>query len=188
MSERNGSRRILQRIGAVLAGLVATVILSLGTDLVMHATSIFPRWGEPMSDGLFLLATAYRTVYNIAGCYIAARLAPDRPMAHALALGIVGIAVSSAGAVATWDRGPVFGPRWNPLALIVLAIPCAWVGGKLRGRQLGARFITSTFDALAVDRNQRAAYQQITACPVVAQPLKRSGMRQQAVRSDHARR
>jgi hypothetical protein len=139
MSEAQRPRRILQSIGAVLAGLIAIVVFSLGTDLLMHATGVFPGWGEPMSDGLFLIATIYRTVYDIAGCYIAARLAPHRPMAHALALGIVGLAVSIAGAVATWDRGRAFGPKWYPLALIATAIPCAWVGGKLRGMQLGAR-------------------------------------------------
>lgn len=53
------------------------------------------RYGEagPGPKGSVL----YRTVYNIAGCYIAARLAPDRPMAHSLALGIVGLVVSTAG-------------------------------------------------------------------------------------------
>ncbi|HEX9422357.1 MAG TPA: hypothetical protein VF899_03890 [Pyrinomonadaceae bacterium] len=132
MSEIHGPSRIVQRTGAVLAGLIAIIVLSLGTDLVMHATGVFPSWGEPMSDGLFLFAMTYRTVYNIAGCYIAARLAPDRPMAHALALGIVGLIVSTAGAVATWDRGREFGPKWYPLALIATALPCAWVGGKLR--------------------------------------------------------
>ena len=54
-----------------------------------------------MSDGLFVLATAYRTVFAIAGCYITARLAPDRPMMHALVLGSVGVVRSTAGAVAT---------------------------------------------------------------------------------------
>ena len=139
MSEVHRPVRILQSIGAVVAGLIAIVVFSLGTDLLMHAASVFPGWGEPMSAGLFLIATIYRTVYNIAGCYIAARLAPDRPMAHSLALGIVGLVVSTAGAAATWNRGPTFGPRWYPLVLIATAIPCAWVGGKLRGMQLGAR-------------------------------------------------
>jgi len=49
------------------------------------------------------------------------------------ALGVVGVVVSSAGAVATWNGGPAFGPHWYPLALIALAMPCAWLGGKLHG-------------------------------------------------------
>lgn len=31
-----------------------------------------------MPDSLLLLATAYRTIYSVAGSYILARLAPDR--------------------------------------------------------------------------------------------------------------
>ena len=139
MSEMHHPRRVLRRAGAVLAGLLAVIILSIGTDAVLHATGVFPPWGQPMAGALFLLATAYRTVYSVAGGYIAARLAPDRPMTHALALGVVGLAVSSAGAVVTWGRGPAFGPHWYPLALIALAMPCAWAGGILRVMQLRAR-------------------------------------------------
>jgi len=117
----------------MLAGFLAIVIFSIATDSAMHGTGVFPPLGAPMSDALFLLATAYRIVYSVAGCYIAARFAPDQPMRHALALGVVGVVVSAAGAVATWNRGPAFGPHWYPLALIALAMPCAWLGGKLYG-------------------------------------------------------
>jgi len=41
--------------------------------------------------------------------------------------------LSIVGAVATWDRGPGFGPKWYPLALVAIAIPSAWLGGKLGG-------------------------------------------------------
>jgi drug/metabolite transporter (DMT)-like permease len=133
------NKKTLKSIGAVLAGFVGVVVLSLGTDIVLHAAGVFPPWGQPMSDALFLLATVYRTIYCIAGSYIAARLAPDRPMAHTLALGIVGLVVSTVGAVATWNKGPEFGPHWYPAALIVTAIPCAWLGGKLRTMQLHTR-------------------------------------------------
>ena len=134
MDQSRASRRIPRSIGAVFAGLAAIFALSLGTDLALHATGIFPAWGQPMSDALFLLATVYRTLYGVAGSYIAARLAPDRPMQHALVLGAVGLVLSTAGAVATWNRGPEFGPHWYPLALIATALPCAWAGGKLAQR------------------------------------------------------
>jgi hypothetical protein len=139
MNETHRPRRIGRSIGAVVAGFVAVVILSLGTDLMLHAAGIFPALGQPMSDALFLLATVYRTVYGIAGSYITARLAPDRPMQHALAGGVVGLALSVVGAVVTWNKGPAFGPHWYPLALIVTAMPCAWAGGRLRMMQLRAR-------------------------------------------------
>jgi peptidoglycan/LPS O-acetylase OafA/YrhL len=88
-----------------------------------------------MSNPLFVLAAAYRVVYAVAGGYVAARVAPRRPMAHALALGVVGLVVSAAGAAATWNEGPAFGPRWYPLALVATALPCAWAGGRLHLKQ-----------------------------------------------------
>ncbi|MGH9492683.1 MAG: hypothetical protein ACRD2K_04210 [Terriglobales bacterium] len=100
-SESHSKGRVLRRIGAVFAGLVAIFVLSLGTDAALHGAGVFPAWGQPMSDALFLLATVYRTLYAILGSYLAARLAPDRPMQHALALGVVGLVLSTAGAVAT---------------------------------------------------------------------------------------
>src|ERR1044072_9042963 len=71
-------RSILRSVGAVLAGLVVVLIITTATDAIMHATGIFPPWGQPMSDSLFVLAFAYRIVYGIAGGYVTARLAPDR--------------------------------------------------------------------------------------------------------------
>ena len=116
-------------IGAIFAGLAAVVVLSIGTDIVLYAAGIFPALGQPLSDKLSLLATAYRSAYSVLGSYIAARLAPERPMGHALALGFLGVVVSTLGAVVTWNKG--LGPHWYPVALIVLSLPCAWVGGKL---------------------------------------------------------
>lgn len=125
-------RNILRSVGAVLAGLLVVIIITTATDALMHATGIFPPWGQPMSDSLFVLAFAYRIVYGIVGGYITARIAPNQPVKHALLLGVIGFVLSLAGAAATWNRGPEFGPKWYPLALIVIAIPTAWLGGKLK--------------------------------------------------------
>lgn len=137
MSKTHRPRRIGRSIGAVLTGIVVGIALTIGTDVVLHAFGVFPALGQPMTDALFLLATAYRTVYGVASSYITARLAPDRPMQHALAGGVVGLAVSIVGAVVTWNRG--LGPHWYSLALIVLAMPTAWAGGRLGVMQLRAR-------------------------------------------------
>jgi hypothetical protein len=134
LTETNSRRRIGRSIGAVLAGLLTVVILSLGTDLALHAAGIFPALGDRMSDTLFVLATAYRTVYAVLGGYVTARLAPNRPMQHALLGGLIGLALGALGAIVTWNRA--LGPHWYPLALIVTAVPTAWLGGKLRLTQL----------------------------------------------------
>jgi hypothetical protein len=127
---------VLGSIGALLAGFVVVVVLSLGTDLALHKAGIFPTQGQSTSNALFLLATVYRSLYAIVGSYITARLAPNRPMQHALLGGGIGLVLAVVGAVVTWNKD--LGPHWYPLALIVTALPCAWVGGKLHLMQLRA--------------------------------------------------
>jgi hypothetical protein len=139
VSEAQRPRRMGRGICAVLAGILTDIVLSIGTDLMPHGAGVFPALGQPMSDTLFLLATAYRTVYGVAGAYITARLAPNRPMRHALVLGAMGLAVCSVGGAVTWNKGPAFGPHWYPLALVVLAVPPAWAGGRLRLMRLRPR-------------------------------------------------
>jgi len=135
------NKNTLKSIGAVLAGMLAGIILTIVTDIVLHAVGVFPPWGNSMVgfDGPLLLATVYRTVYGVLASYIIARIAPDRPMRHALVGGFIGLVVSILGAAVTWNKGPAFGPHWYPLALIVLAMPQAWAGGKLRVMQLRTR-------------------------------------------------
>jgi len=135
MPETRSRRRLLRSSAAVFLGFLAVVVLSIGTDMALHVTGVYPPWGQAMSDALFVLATVYRIVYGVAGSYIAARLAPDRPMRHALALGVVGLVISIAGAAVMWDAGPA----WYSLAIIAIALPCAWAGGKLRDIELRAR-------------------------------------------------
>ena len=90
----------------------------------MHVTGIFPPVGQAMSDGLFAWATVYRIIFSIIGCYVTARLAPNRPLSHALWLGYLGVVVSAVATVVTWNKGPAFGPHWYPIALVLVAIPC----------------------------------------------------------------
>jgi hypothetical protein len=128
-------RRFARRAGAVFAGLVTIFAVTTATDLALHASGVYPAPGVIMSHGLFLLAAAYRVLYGVLGCYVSARVAPDRPLAHAIALGAVGTLISTAGAIAMWDAGP----GWYSLAVIATALPCAWAGGKLRVAQLAHR-------------------------------------------------
>lgn len=120
----------------MVVGIVAGAALTLLTDLVLHRMGVFPPSGEAVTDGPLVLATAYRIVFGIMGSYVAARLAADRPMGHALVVGIVGFILSIVGAAITWNKGPEYGAHWYAVGLIVTALPCAWIGGKLRERQL----------------------------------------------------
>src|SRR2546429_8164927 len=66
-------RRMLRSIGAVVAGLIVVIVLSLGTDALLHATKIYPAWKERMADSLVVLATAYRIGFAVIGSYVAGR-------------------------------------------------------------------------------------------------------------------
>lgn len=141
MNQPHSSHSPIRSIGSVLAGLLVVILLSTGTDMVLHASGVYPPMFQPMSTSLWALATFYRLIYSVLGAYITARLAPVRPMLHAIVLGTIGIALSLAGTVATWSKGPEFGPKWYPIGLIVLAIPCSWAGARLRIMQLRARYV-----------------------------------------------
>lgn len=127
---RTPRRAALRGTGAVFAGLLAIVVLSTAVDAVLHATGVYPPFPERMADELFALATAYRIVFGVAGSWLTARLAPNRPLAHALALGGIGTVLSIAGAAAMW----AYGPAWYSLAIIAISFPCAWAGARLHAR------------------------------------------------------
>src|ERR1051325_1649735 len=112
-------------VGSVFGGLAAVFLITTVTDVILHAIGLFPPWTQRMADALFLVALAYRVVYGIVGGYLTARLAPQRPVTHALALGIAGLALSVAGAIVNVTH-PEMGPLWYPLVLILVAIPTAW--------------------------------------------------------------
>ena len=125
-----GARFWLQSVVAVLAGFASVVVLSLLADAVFHLSGVFPASGRAMNElGDNLLALSYRMAFGAFGSYVAARLAPARPMLHALILGAVGTALALLGVVTTWNMN--LGPHWYPIALVVTALPMAWVGGVL---------------------------------------------------------
>jgi hypothetical protein len=121
----------LKGIGAILAGMIFIVVTHTLTDMVLEKLGVFP----PPDQGfhitwMVVTATIYRSIYTVAGGYLTAALAPNRPMLYAVILGLIGIAASTAGAIVMIPRD--LGPTWYPIALIVLALPCTWLGGKFR--------------------------------------------------------
>jgi hypothetical protein len=77
---------------------------------------------------MVVLAIVYRGVYMVVGGYVAATLAPSRPMRHAVMLGIIGMALGVLGAAATWG----ITPAWFSILLMVLGLPCVWLGAMIR--------------------------------------------------------
>lgn len=117
-------------VGAVLVGLIAIAALAAVTDALLQWLGILPvpqRTSFTNADAL--LALSYHLLYVLLGCYLTARLAPDRPMAHALALGAIGLIMSVLGQVAILTGN--LAPAWYGWALIAFSLPVAWAGGKL---------------------------------------------------------
>jgi hypothetical protein len=117
--------------GAILAGFLTGAVLSLGADEMLHALNVFPPWGQPMDDHLFWMPALYRFIFNAAGCYLAARLAPNKPLRHALVIGALGFFLGLAGTLAAWNHVPSLGPHWYSAAVVLMSLPCAWLGGSL---------------------------------------------------------
>ncbi len=118
---------------AVLAGLAFTVVVATVLDLVMDAMGVFGNEVSDMSTSDFLLAFSYRLLSAIGAGWITARLAPSRPMYYAVLLGAIGTAIALVGLIFAWAMSPALGPLWYSLLLVVSAIPCTWLGGKLAG-------------------------------------------------------
>lgn len=122
-------RRLGRSVLAVVAGFLTVVVLSIGTDQLLHMLKVYPPWDQPMHEpGLNLLALSYRIVYTILGAYLAARLAPHSPMRHAWVLGFIGLLLGTLGAIVAIPMH--LGPSWYPIAIVLTALPCAWLGGK----------------------------------------------------------
>jgi peptidoglycan/LPS O-acetylase OafA/YrhL len=65
--------------------------------------------------------------FATAGAWLAARLAPSRPLRHALILGGLGLALAVPVTIAHWHTAPV----WFHVATLALTMPAAWVGGMI---------------------------------------------------------
>jgi hypothetical protein len=115
--------------------LLVIVILAVVTDTFLQSVGILPITGkERFTDFHSLLALSYHLLYAALGGYLTARLAPYRPITHALALGSVGLAMSVPGLRAIVEGD--LAPAWYGWALIIFALPVTWLGGHFFARQL----------------------------------------------------
>lgn len=118
----------LKSIFAIIAGFLVVAILSTVTDSILEAVGVFP----PPTGGLFItwmlvLALAYRCVYTVLGGWVTAKLAPQNPKKHVLILATIGTIAAIVGTVVGWNLSQ----HWYPIALVITALPCCLLGGKL---------------------------------------------------------
>jgi hypothetical protein len=122
---------ILKGIGAILAGIIFIVVTHTGTDFLLEKLGIFPPPGQGFNiTWMVLTATIYRSIYTVGGGYLTAVLAPAPRMRYVMILGVFGLVMGTLGAIITIPMK--LGPAWYPIALAVLALPCVWLGGRLR--------------------------------------------------------
>jgi hypothetical protein len=121
-------KNIFKSIWAIVAGFLFVVILSTATDFLLEKTGIMKQPFHYNSSWFIVFVIVYRTLFGVTGSYITASLAPGRPMRHAMIGGFIGFAISITGAIVMWDTAP----HWYAIALIILALPSAWLGGKLK--------------------------------------------------------
>lgn len=120
--------QIVRSVLAVFAGIVTVVVISEGIDFAVVKLGLLSFSGPDLTVP-FAIATVYRSIAAIAGGFVTARLAPSAPMMHAIILGGIGTALALAGVVANLSTPDL----WYPIALVVTALPCSWLGGKLAG-------------------------------------------------------
>ncbi len=123
---------ILKSIGAVLAGFIFIGITHSSTDAILESAGVLPKGNLFVDAWLILIVIGYRAVFSIAGCYISAWLAPNYPMRHSLALGILGAIFSTIGAITLGHLGPV----WYAWTLVIISIPIGWFSGKFYEKRL----------------------------------------------------
>ena len=124
---------MIRSIVAVVVGFFVIAALSVGTDLALRSAMPGRFATERMDDpALLVLTLAYVFVFAVFGCWLTARLAPDRPLMHALVLGVLGLVLNVVGTAQRWDNAPA----WYHVIALLMVMPAAWLGGVLRERQL----------------------------------------------------
>ena len=122
------SKSIARSFVAVVAGFVFIAVTHTVTDKILETAGVLPTGNLWVGPGLVILVLGYRAVLSLIGCYITARLAPSKPLKHALILGVVGVVLSTLGAIANAQMN--LGPDWYVWTLVAMSLPIAWLGGR----------------------------------------------------------
>ena len=126
---------MMRSILSIIAGFILICVLAFGSDVLVRLAmpGAFKAPGITESVPLLLLTLAYVFVFAVVGCYLTARLAPHSPMKHALILGLLGLVFNIIGTTLMWNTAPV----WYHITALLMVMPAAWLGGRLREAQLG---------------------------------------------------
>jgi hypothetical protein len=122
--------KIVRSIAVVVLGYL---LFALPSYAFFRITGQAPHQPAPL--GVMAASILVGVVAAFAGGYCAGRLAPARPLAHAVAVALllgVGATVSLLGTLGS-------GAIWSQLAALLLMAPAAVLGGVARARQVARR-------------------------------------------------
>ena len=124
---------IVRSIVAVVVGFLVIGALAFGTGKLVQTTwpAQVDAAGVPTTALMMIVQLLYVGVYATFGCWLAGRLAPGRPMRHALVVGVLGLALNIPSALALRDTAPA----WYLAAGVLTTMLWAWLGGRIAERQ-----------------------------------------------------
>ena len=124
---------LLRHIVPVAVGGAVALLLTIVTDNTLGVHGLLPAAGQTVpGTGALLLVAAYRGVFVMLGCHMAARLAPagNPRIRYALGLGGLILVMNVIATVSEWGRVPM----WYSLSGIALTVPYAIIGGGTAAR------------------------------------------------------
>jgi len=134
----SGGKQVRRSTLAVAAGFVLALFLSRSVDVLLERTGVFPTVAQQQAEGFDVLwmnvvALCYRMAFGVLGGYVTAAIAPNRPARHVHILGLIATAVAAIAnvAVAMTPATANVLPAWFSVALVLMAYPTAWLGGRL---------------------------------------------------------
>ncbi len=116
---------------AVTVGYVVSVILVMTTFLLVGQVTQSLLEGDTANPELVeqisIVVQFFSLLYAIAGGYTTARLVKEKKVQHAVALGILMIAIATLSILSSGTGIP---PWWH-ITFLALVIPSTWLGGAL---------------------------------------------------------
>jgi hypothetical protein len=129
---------MIRSVLAVLAGIVALTVTSFAIEAVANPLMMrmFPdalpdraAISQSLPASLFLFG--YTALCVACGGYVTAWIVNRSPVLHALIMGVLQVALTVWAMLSLPNEAPLR----NWIVAIVLTVPCAWVGGRLRSDQ-----------------------------------------------------
>ena len=115
----------MRSAAAVLSGLL---VFSIASVVFFQISGNPPeRWPGARAAAI---AIAYGAVFAFIAGYLAARLAPRKPLAHAVAFAALLLAVAAASYSIQAEGASV----WSLIATAVVSVPAAILGGLVRSK------------------------------------------------------